>query len=348
MGRYAREFAAQCGEEIIWLGHVGQASDSLVDHAVGPASYPLWEQVTLPKLCRELKLDALLCPYNTGPVRRVSPTKLFLVVHDLIYLESRRSVPYGGSPYQLAGRIYRRLVVPSAVARADALVSVSEFSAAELVRRLRVRAKPLLVVPNTVEASWYDGPPRSEIRGDFILAVSGEAPHKNLQRVVQAFGRARDRGGIPLHVRLRIAGVSPAGRQSVVELTHRLGVAEATEVLPYLSVTEMQTLYRTAAFMVFPSLIEGFGIPILEAMASGCPVIVSDRGSLPEVGGGAAFTIDPLSVDDIVQAMSRVWSDGGLREELASKGRRNAERFHPRNVHPRMRVAWNTLCSLCR
>jgi glycosyltransferase involved in cell wall biosynthesis len=348
MGRYAREFAAQCEEEIIWLGHAGQASDPLVDHGAGPASYPLWEQFTLPTLCRDLKLDALLCPYNTGPVRSVSPTRLFLVVHDLIYLESRRSVPYGGSPYQLAGRLYRRLVVPSAVARADAIVSVSEFSAAELVRHLRVTAKPLVVVPNTVDASWFDRPSRSDLRDDFILAVSGEAPHKNLQRVVRAFRQARDRGGIPSHVRLRIAGVSSAGKQSVVQLANQLGVAEATEVLPYLPLTEMQELYRAAAFMVFPSLIEGFGIPILEAMASGCPVIVSDRGSLPEVAGGAAMTIDPLRVDVIERAMSRLWSDSELRKELAAKGRKNAERFHPRNVHPQMRAAWNTLTSLCR
>lgn len=348
MGRYARELAAQCTEEVIWLGHAGQASDPLVDHAAGSASYPIWEQLVLPKLCRQLSLDALLCPYNTGPIGKLASTKLFLVVHDLIYLEPARSVPFGGSPYQVAGRLYRRLIVPRAVARADALVTVSESSAEEIGRRLDPGRKPLLVVPNTIEASWFERSPASERRGDFILTVSGEAPHKNLRRVVQAFKLARLRGGIAPDVRLRVAGVSAAGRPAIVRYATELGVGEAVEVLPYVSPSEIQDLYRHARFMVFPSLVEGFGIPVLEAMASGCPVIVSDRGSLPEVAGGAALTIDPLCVEEIERAMTRMWADRALREELSRRGRSNAERFHPRNVHPRMRAAWQTLCALCR
>ena len=167
MGRYTREFAAQCDEQLFWLGHAGQKADPLITHAVGTAVYPVWEQCVLPRLCRDLRLDAVLCPYNTGPVSRLASTKLFLVVHDLIYLEPARSVPFGGSPYQLAGRVYRRLIVPRAVARADALVTVSRFTASEIERRLRVSDKPLLVVPNTIEETWYDGTPALEAQKGF-------------------------------------------------------------------------------------------------------------------------------------------------------------------------------------
>ena len=184
-------------------------------------------------------------------------------------------------------------------------------------------------------------------RKDFILTVSGEAPHKNLYRVVHAFKQARTRGTIPANMRLRIAGVSSARFPAVAESIRQLGVAESTELIPYVSPSEMQELYRTAAFMVFPSLIEGFGIPVLEAMACGCPVIVSDRGALPEVSGDAALVVDPLSVDAIAKAMTLMWSDPALAEELSMKGRRNAERFHPRAVHAQMRAAWKALSALC-
>jgi len=347
MGRYAREFAAQCAEQVIWLGHEGQKADPLVNHAAGTASYPMWEQFVLPKLCRDLELDAVLCPYNTGPIRALASTRLFLVVHDLIYLESARSVPYGGSPYQIAGRIYRRFVVPAAVTRSDAIVTVSEFSGRQIEQRFHIKDKPLLVVPNTIDASWYSASPLSEPGSDFILAVSGEAPHKNLHRVLQAFRQARLHGGVSANVQLRIAGVSPSGARSVREVIDHLGLQGAAELVAYLPSAAMQDLYRTAVFMVFPSLIEGFGIPVLEAMASGCPVIASDRGAIPEVAGNAALLVDPLNVDGIERAIVRLWSDPGLRTELSARGMRNAERFHPRTIHPQMRAAWETLCLRC-
>ena len=347
MGRYTREFGAQCAEQVYWLGHARQGSDALVTHATGTPLYPVWEQLVLPRLCRELRLDAVLCPYNTGPLASIGSTRLFLVVHDLIYLESGQTVPYGGSPYQMVGRLYRRLVVPRAVARAHALVTVSSYTAREIERRLRANGKPLLVVPNTIEETWFDVPTSPTPRKDFILTVSGEAPHKNLYRVIQAFQQATASGVLPAKMRLLIAGVSPARFPAVSDLAERLGVAGSTQLLPYVSAQEMQELYRTAAFMVFPSLIEGFGIPVLEAMASGCPVIVSDRGALPEVAGDAALVVDPLSVEAIADAMGRVWCEPALAGELANRGRRNAERFHPRAVHPQMRDAWNTLSSVC-
>ena len=347
MGRYTREFAAQCEEQLFWLGHAGQQADALITHATGTEAYPVWEQFVLPRLCRELNLDAVLCPYNTGPLGGLGPTRLLLVVHDLIYLEPGRSVPFGGSPYQVAGRIYRRLIVPKAVARADALVTVSRFTANEIYRRMRVGDKPLLVVPNTIEETWFEGAPAGVKRGKFVLTVSGEAPHKNLYRVVQAFQEARTAGTLPRDVRLLVAGVSSARVSSVAGAIERLGASDSTELMPYVSAGEMQELYRTAAFMAFPSLVEGFGIPVLESMASGCPVIVSDRGALPEVAGDAALVVNPLSVGEIANGMGRLWSDTALARELVFKGRRNAERFHPRAVHPQMRAAWKTLSSLC-
>lgn len=347
MGRYTRELAAQCDEEVLWLGHAGQQDDPLVTHAAGTAFYPVWEQFVLPRLCRDLGLDAVLCPYNTGPLGDLGATRLFLVVHDLIYLEPRRSVPFGGSPYQVFGRIYRCAIVPRAVARAQAILTVSRFTAHEIERRLHVNDKPLVVVPNTIEEAWFDGSISSASRRDFVLTVSGEAPHKNLLRVIEAFQRARAAGVLPSNLRLLIAGVSASQSASVADSIRRLGVMGSTELLPYVSTGEMQELYRAAAFMVFPSLIEGFGIPVLEAMASGCPVIVSDRGALPEVSGDAALVVDPLSVEAIAGAMGRIWNDPALAGELASKGCRNAERFHPRAVRPQMRAAWKTLGSLC-
>lgn len=347
MGRYARELVSQCEETIFWLGHANQRNDPLITHAQGSSIYPVWEQRVLPRLCRDLTLDLLLCPYNTAPLGSIAPTKLVIVLHDLIYLESLRSVPLSDSLYQIAGRIYRRLVVPRALMQADAIVTVSSYSSSELARHSHAAMKPLLIVPNTVEESWYASAPMGCKRGDFILTVSGDAPHKNLPRVIDAFELARAGGAIDENVRLRIAGVSRRGAKALARDLERRHLSRVTEVLPYIGTDEMQRLYASAAVMVLPSLVEGFGIPVLEAMACGCPVIVSDRGALPEVAGDAALIVNPLSVDEIAVAISRVLRDPELAQELSRKGRRNAERFHPQAVHLQMRNAWTTLRSIC-
>lgn len=347
MGRFARELVSQCEEDVLWLGHAGQRADPLVNYASGTSFYPFWEQLHLPRLCRDLHLDVLLCPYNTAPVFRVAPTKLIVVVHDLIYLEPMRSNPFSSSLYQIAGRIYRRAIVPAALAQADAVVTVSSYSSRELVRRSRVGIRPLLVVPNTVDERWYTPAPDGRRKGGFILTVSGDAPHKNLHRVIEAFACVRARGEIPSTVRLCIAGVSRRGATSIMRAVTQRGLADVTDVLPYIDESEMQRLYATAAVMVFPSLFEGFGIPVLEAMACGCPVIASDRGALPEVAGDAALIVDPLSVEEIASAISRVLRDPELAQELTMKGQINAERFHPHVIRPQMRQVWSTVRSLC-
>ena len=348
MGRYARELVSQCDEEVLWLACAAQRSDPLVNHASGPELYPLWEQMVLPRLCRDLELDVLVCPYNTAPLRALGPTKLLLVVHDLIYLQPARTVPIGGSLYQLAGRAYRRFVVPPAVAHADAIITVSRFSAAELERNLGCM-KPVFIVPNTVDESWFCAQPSAApaAQDPFVLAVSGEAPHKNLQRVISAFAQARRSAHVPHGVRLRIAGVSRGATDSVRHKLERENVGDAVDILPYMPPDDMQALYRSASALLFPSLVEGFGIPVIEAMASGCPVITSDRGSLPEVAGDAALFVDPLATTEIASAIVRVLADRNLALALAAKGKANAERFHPRNVHPRMRDVWNSVRGIC-
>jgi glycosyltransferase involved in cell wall biosynthesis len=244
--------------------------------------------------------------------------KNIVTVHDLVPLR----LPETNS--EPKHRWYRLL--REACKKADLVIAISHHTKRDLMEYLRVREEKIAVVCQA--PSWMPSVPKREServlsllgleKGKYFLFVGNIEPRKNLRRLLQAHRRAE--AGLPLVV---------AGHKAWLWEQELKGVAHLPGVrfLDYVPVLEKTVLYQNAAALLYPSLYEGFGLPPLEAMSAGVPVITSRNSSLPEVCGDAALYVDPYDVEDMASALVRMAGDSGLRASLAEKGKKQAARF---------------------
>lgn len=337
MGRYLRTLIAGREQSLLGFCAAGEHDPGLRLVADGPSFYPVWEQLTVPQLVKQRAIDVFVAPYNTAPLMLPRGTRLVLIVHDLIFLDP---LPASRSTYQNSGRIYRRLIMPRVIPRAELIVTVSQFTASALVSRFRVDPRRLRIIPNSVSEEWYVHDIAVTGPGDYVLAVAGEAPSKNLNRALEAFALFRAASAPPA-LRMKVAGVKPAFHAVFAAHARQLGIGDCVEFLPYLSEQELRTTYRKAAVFLMPSLAEGFGIPVLEAMASGVPVAASNAASLPEIGGDAALYFDPTSTRQIAEILHRIMFEIGLRARMVELGRVQARKFHPAAIRAAIQSFWD-------
>jgi glycosyltransferase involved in cell wall biosynthesis len=207
----------------------------------------------------------------------------------------------------------------------------AESTRADLHRHLGMPPEKVDVVPLAARVPPDPRPtPEAQLRarlelGDrpLVLSLLAKRPHKNMPRLFRAVA-AMDPGGRPVLV---VPGYPTPHEEELRVLARDLGIAELVRMPPWLPAADLEGLYRTAACVVFPSLYEGFGLPVLEAMARGVPVACSNRSSLPEVAGDAALVFDPEDVEAIRSAMERLLTDTALAERLSAAGRARAAMF---------------------
>ncbi|HZC29326.1 MAG TPA: glycosyltransferase family 1 protein [Gaiellaceae bacterium] len=285
------------------------------------SSWVRGEQLLLPALARRTGVDLVHSLASTAPAcgrfRRVA------TIHDVIY----RLYPdaHGWRAHAM------RVLIPLAARRSDRIIVPSETTRRDLVQLLRVPRHKIDLVPN-----GFGLPPRQRIGDEdgvrrlydlgsrpFLLTVSLKRPHKNLERLLEALalipGERRPR--------LVLAGHATSYEDELRADAARLGVADDTRFLGWLPEDDLDSLYRSATSFVFPSLYEGFGLPVLEAMARGVPVACSDRGALAEIADGAAVLFDPERPRSIATAIERLLADPAERERLRDAGRATAARF---------------------
>jgi glycosyltransferase involved in cell wall biosynthesis len=340
MGRYLRMLIAGREQSLLGFCASGEQDPALRLVADGPTFYPAWEQFAIPRLVNRHAIDLFIAPYNTAPLLLPSPTRLVLIVHDLIFMDR---LPASQSLYQNSGRIYRRLVVPRAIARADLLITPSQFTASSIAARFHVSPKRVRIVPNTVAEEWFVSELSAPRSDNYILMIAGESPSKNLVRALAAFALCRNRHSRS-SLRMKVAGVKPAFHAVFAAHAQSLGVGDRVEFLPYLSEVGMRSLYRNASVLFMPSLAEGFGIPLLEAMASGVPVVASNVSSLPEIGGDAALYVDPTSTEQMAEILHQtLFVEPGPRAHMVERGYIQARKFHPSVIRARIQRLWDEL-----
>jgi len=232
------------------------------------------------------------------------------------------------------GHYYYSVFTWLAARLADRVLTVSEFSRQEIIRRLKVAPEQVVVVPEAPGSHFRtigDRAHLARVRSKyslperFLFNIGIQRPRKNLDRLIEAFSQ------LPLRsfrgVKLILAGKSDPGFQHVSSLIKQLGLGDRVLVIGEVADEDLPAVYSLARGLVFPSLYEGFGLPVVEAMACGTPVITSRGSALPEVSGDAALLVDPRSVSDIRDGMARVLEDDQLVDLLKSRGYARARLF---------------------
>jgi glycosyltransferase involved in cell wall biosynthesis len=280
------------------------------------------EQQYVPRLAERAGAQLVHSLASTAPLRGRVPR--VTTVHDLNY----KLVPEAHFGVRGLGM---RILVPAAVRRSRRVIVDAESTRRDLERHLGTAPEKVDVVPLGVSVpAAVRATPTGELRArlgldsaPIILSVSAKRPHKNLRRLLQAVA------AIPADRRpaLVVPGYPTPHEDELRRLATDLGIGDRVRFPAWVSPRDLEGLYALACGVVFPSLYEGFGLPVLEAMARGVPVACSDRSSLPEVAGAAALLFDPTDVDGIRAATERLISDASTRRRLAEEGRRRAALF---------------------
>lgn len=287
--------------------------------------YSLREQVELPGILRRYQVDLLHSPHFLLPLIRPCPA--VVTIHDVIYLACSEDLP------SRLGRLYYHAMMVAAVRLAKRVITDSEFSKRDIVRHLGVDPVKIEVIypgvsrefqsindPATVQLVRN----RYNIKRDYVLYAGIYKPRKNHAGLLRAFQRFLACGG---DADLVIAGPLKEGESLLLRLAGELGISAHLKLTGFVNDAELRALYSGARLYACPSLYEGFGFTVLEAMACRAPVVCSAESSLPEVAGDAAYYANPRDPDEFGEALFRVFTEPDLRAELIAKGAENLKRF---------------------
>jgi glycosyltransferase involved in cell wall biosynthesis len=300
-------------------------------------NYSLREQIHVPWVLRRERPDVYHAPHYVLPA--AVRCRSVVTIHDCIHLMFPQYLP------NRAAYAYARASMWAAARRSDRILTVSEASKRDILSLFNVKPEKIVVVYNAIDEHFSTTPSeehvarireRYQLDHKFVLYVGNIKPHKNLVRLIEAFSELRRTHD---DLKLLIIGDEISKLPALRRAVHHHKLHKYVRFLGYLKDDTLTVLYRLASVFVFPSLYEGFGLPPLEAMASGTPVVTSNVSSLPEVTGDAAVLVDPYDVDSIRDGIRRILDDPQLAEELRIKGLKRAREFSwERSVEKTQRV----------
>jgi glycosyltransferase involved in cell wall biosynthesis len=273
----------------------------------------LWEQVELPIYLKKIGSPLLLNLGSTGPIFYKNK---IITHHDITYLRYPKS-------YSIAFLIFYKNLIPMMIRTSRHLLTVSEFSKKEITSTYQYPQHKTSVIYNAVEGKFKPKP--QGLTNIYFLAVASINFHKNHHGMIEAFQTFKKKSPGNRKVKLKIIGDS----FKAFSYKNHDTTAEMVDIefLGRVDDEELIRLYQNAYAFIFPSFYEGFGIPPLEAQACGCPVLASDRASIPEILGNSALYFNPFNVNEMIQAMEDIMQESELRLQLIRKGYENIKRF---------------------
>jgi len=294
---------------------------------IGGNFYPLWEQFTLPKAVKELNLDILHCTSNTAPIRCKTP--LILTLHDIIFLEPRDKS--NKSLYQNMGWFYRRLVVPKILKKCKCIITVSNFEKNNIVSKLNIPEERITMIYNGYN-EWFK--PTQDIDQvykkyiddlGYFFFLGNTDPKKNTERTLIAYSQYLDKSDIKR--KLLMADLDKDYLEDIIERNHIENIKNKIVMPGYIVNSDLPYIYNNAFAFLYTSLRESFGIPLLEAMACGTPVITSNTSSMPEIGGKDAILVNPESPEEIAEKMLLLEKDDQFYKKQEEYGIIRAKLF---------------------
>ncbi len=287
----------------------------------------LWEQSILPFLISSH--EVLWSPANSGPV---AVTNQVVTIHDLSVLEHAEWFTH-------SFRLWYSFLFPTLAQRARRVLTVSEHSRQAIIRAFKLSDDQVIAIPNGVNLQQFHPCDSASVRGKYrlrnpyVLFVGSLDPRKNLNRLLEAWDQVADFS----ETELVIAG----SKMSIFRTVSIPTSSSRVRYLGYVPDHDLPALYSGALFFVMPSLSEGFGLTVLEAMACGTAVLAAKAGALPEVADQAAILINPVSISEMAEAMRRLLSEEGLRYDLRQRGLERAKQFSWERSSERI---WEAIC----
>lgn len=323
--KVTKALASETSQQLSVFGHQSITSDIPTVNVVGAGVLSnsqiyglIWEQLFLPKFASRKGFDVLFCPNGNSPIYDVNVPTVVLI-HDILNYFGFSSRPY---------HILQRFRVPRMVNAADRIITVSEFTKSELTREFSIGERKVDVVPNGIDDIYLTDDPGDplDLPDDYLLYVGGMHERKNLDGVLATFLHLKDAGRI--HHDLVLVGPSRklSYEQSKVDWDS-VRKRQDVHVMGFISRRELKFSYRNASVFLYPSRYEGFGIPPLESMASGTPVVSSKTSALPEILGDAAYLVNPENIDEIVNATYNLIKNKELRSDYIERGIDRASKY---------------------
>jgi len=287
--------------------------------------YSIKEQIELPTKIPQC--DLFVSPHYNIPLLKIKASKRAVIINDVNHLVFSDQL-------SLPKVIYAKYMINTAIRKSDKVITISEFSKNEIIKYADVQRKEIKIIycgldseklkSNLHEQSIDQVKAIYKLPEDYFLFVGSIKPHKNLKTAIKAFNLWLKKS--PAAKKLIIVGVKQSDLSKDPEILKLCD--QNTIIIPeFVKDYDLPLIYNSATCLIFPSIYEGFGLPPLEAMVYGCPVIASNSAAIPEVCGDAALYFDPLKVEDLVEKMSLLTSNKKLRDELIVNGHKNILRF---------------------
>lgn len=295
-------------------------------------SYPLWEQVALPYAARKYNVDILHCTSNTAPI--ICNTPLVLTLHDIIFLEPRDT--NNKSFYQNLGWLYRRLVVPRILDKCKRIITVSNFELKNIIGKLSIPESRMAMIYNGYN-TWFK--PINDVESitskyidntGYFFFLGNTDPKKNTERTLIAYSNYCMQSSVKR--KLLVADLAPQYLEEFIVKNKLDNIRDQVVLTGYVVNSHLPYIYNGAFAFLYTSLRESFGIPLLEAMACGTPVITSNTSSLPEIGGKDAALVNPESSEEITQMMLLIENDKEYREKIKAIGLDRVGHFSWKNT----------------
>ena len=292
-------------------------------------SYPLWEQWALPRAARKANVDILHCTSNTAPIWCDIP--LVLTLHDIIFLEPRDK--QNKSLYQNLGWFYRRLDVPRILDKCQRIITVSNFEMENIINKLNIPRERMAMIYNGYN-EWFSPIKNCDLpnaisqkltANNYFFFLGNTDPKKNTERTLVAYSKYLSQSSIKR--KLLMADLDTNYLNDIITRNGIENIRDKIVMPGYIVNSDLPFIYNNAFAFLYTSLRESFGIPLLEAMACGTPVITSNTSSMPEIGGADAILVNPESSDEITSMMLRLETDESFYQKQKTIGLERAKLF---------------------
>ena len=296
-------------------------------------TYADWEQIFLPIYVKKQKVDVLHCTSNTAPVFCSAPT--IITLHDIIFLENKTSKDHLFNLYQELGRVYRKYVVPINLKNTKRIITVSNFERKRISESLKIGTEKISMIYNAFGKHFFKHEDQNKIEElrvkynlpqQYIFYLGNTDPKKNMFSTLKAYAKYVDNSENKLP--LLIADVEAKNLDLILDMAGLNDYRQYIQLTGYIHNNDLPFIYAAAHVFLYPSLRESFGMPMLESMACGTPVITSNTSALPEIAGDAALLVNPANENEIAKAIQETLSNINLREQMIEKGLQRIRSFN--------------------